>query len=212
MGEGGLFPVGWKYTDPIPPGVIDTTGAGFPRGWKPGDRNPPNINYDQNYYFKRHDSLPGERFVPFYGPIVPPGWEPTILGYMPMDSTADIEKQIEQLERGIIADKILAETEKGKDFKIWMREQRHLTPEEIIDIKSTISALKTRKDLEKYGPKTEGGMLVSTWVQENIMVTEEDLLFFWGDHDYHTYILTKEWARVLVDKYKNFLAQNYPIK
>ena len=210
MGEGGLFPPGWTYRDPIPPGVIDNTGAGFPRNWKPGDPNPPNISYDSNYYFKRHESLPGERFVPFYGPVVPPGWEAVIFGYLPMDSTSDIEAEIESLERGLKADQLQAKTEAGEKVKVWLLGQRTLSPEEIDDIRGTIRALKSRIEYKKHAPKTETGMKFGDWVEKNLIITEEDLLFFWGGHDYHTYMLQKEWSRLLKNRYINCLAQNYP--
>lgn len=151
------------------------------------------------------------RWEPMYGPKVPPGWEPTILGYMPMDSTSDIEAQIDQLEKGIAADQLLAKTEQGKDFKVWIETKPHLTPEEIADIKLTISNLKNRKYIEEYGSQTEGGMRVETWLKQNIMVTEEDLRFFWGDHEYITYQITVEFWKTLKNRYINCLAQNYPI-
>jgi hypothetical protein len=212
MGEGALFPLGWISGDPIPAGIIDTTGAGFPRGWKPGDPNPPNINYDPKAYFPRHFYLPGERFVPFSGPVVPSGWEATMLGYVTMDSVADIDSQINGLLEGIEGDKLLAKTELGKDFKVWIEKRPHLTLEEIDDIYGTISALERKKDFEGYGPKTETGMALATWSKENIGVTDEDLKFFWGDHEYKTYLITKEWDRLLKNRLDNCLARNYPIE
>lgn len=151
------------------------------------------------------------RYEPFYGPIVPKGWEASILGYLPMDSTSDIESQIEQLKQGIEADQVQAETEKGKDFKTWLIKSRHLTPEEILDIERTVYALKNRTEFEKLGSKTEGGMLVATWLKENLMFTESDMRFFWGDHAYLTYLLSREIKTLMDNRYKNCLAQNYPM-
>jgi len=135
-----------------------------------------------------------------------------MLGYVPMDSISDIDSEINALKEGIKADRLLAKTELGKEFKIWVEKRPHLTDEEIVDIQGTIAALKRKEALKEYNPKTEAGMSLATWTKENIGITDEDMKFFWGDHAYITYLISATFTKWLTDRLANCLAINYPIE